>query len=68
MLSTTNSLPIKNDSGFSLIEKDIFSIQDKVFLSVLEELQNANVYNNIDSNTRHPTACIPQEKAIFIES
>ena len=58
----------KSDSGFSLIEEDIFSTQDKEFLSVLEELQTANVSNNIDSITRHPTACTPQEKAVRLES
>ena len=64
---STNSSQLKNDSGFSLIEEDIFSTQDKEFLSVLEELQNVNVSNNIDSTTRHPTACTPQEKAVPLE-
>ena len=31
---STNSSQLKNDSGFSLIEEDIFSTQDKEFLSV----------------------------------
>ena len=51
---STNSSQLKNDSGFSLIEEDIFSTQDKEFLSVLEELKNVSVSNNIDSTTRHP--------------
>ena len=59
---STNSSQLKNDSGFSLIE---FL---KEFLSVLEELQTANVSNNIDLTTRHPTACTPQEKAVPLES
>ena len=42
---STNSSQLKNDSGFSLIEEDIFSTQDKEFLSVLEELQTAYVSN-----------------------
>ena len=62
---STNSSQLKNDSSFSLIEEEIFSTQDKEFLSVLEELQNANVSNNIDSTTRHSTACTPQEKAVW---
>ena len=65
---STNSSQLKNDSGFSLIEEDIFSTQDKEFLSVLEELQTANVSNNFESITRHPTACTPQEKAVPLES
>ena len=65
---STNSSQLKNDSGFSLIEEDIFSTQVKEFLSVLEELQTANVSNNIDLTTRHPTACTPQEKAVPLES
>ena len=56
------SSQLKNDSGFSLIEEDIFSTRNNEFLLVLEELQNANVSNNIDSTTRHRTACTPQTK------
>ena len=41
---------------------------DKECLSVLEELQNANVSNNTDSTTRHPMACTPQEAAVSLES
>ena len=58
----------KNYSGFYLIEDDIFSTQGKQFLSVFEELQNTNVSNNIDSTTRHPTACASQEKTVHLES
>ena len=65
---STNSSQLKNDSGFSLIQEDILSTQDKEFLSVCEELQTANVSNNIDSTTRHPTACTPQEKTVPLES
>ena len=65
---STNSFQLKNDSDFSLIEKDIFSTQDNEFLSVLEELQTANVSNNIDSTTRHPTAGTPQKKTVPLES
>ena len=65
---STNYSQLKNDSGFSLVEEDIFSTQDKEFLSVLEELQSANVSNNIDTITRHPTACTAQEKAVPLES
>ena len=32
------------------------------------QLQNASVSNNVDSTTRHPTACTPQEKTIPLES
>ena len=35
---STNFRQLKNDSGFSPIEENIFSTQDKEFLSVLEEL------------------------------
>ena len=65
---STNSSQLKNDSGFSLIEDNIFSTQDKEFLSVLEELQNAKVSNNIDSTTRHPTACKPGENTVPLGS
>ena len=65
---STNSSQLKNDSGFSPIEENIFSTQDKEFLSVLEELQNASVSNNIDSTTRHPTACTPGENTVSLES
>ena len=65
---STNSPQLKNDSGFSLIEEDIFSTQDKEFLSVLEELQNPSVSNNIDSATRHPTACTIRKKTVPSES
>ena len=41
---------------------NLFSTRDNEFLLVLEELQNANVSNNIDSTTRHCTACTPQTK------
>ena len=61
---STNSSQLKNDSGFSPIEENIFSSQDKEFLSVLEELQNGNVSNNIDSTTRHLTACTPGENTV----
>ena len=54
--------------GFFPIEQNIFSTQDKEFLSVLEELQNAHVSNNIDSTTRHPTACTPGENTVPLES
>ena len=64
---STNSTQLKNDSSFSLIKEDIFSTQDKEFLSVLEEFQNGSASNNIDSTTRHPTACTPQEKAVPLE-
>ena len=47
---------LQNDSSFAPTEEDIFSTQDKEFLSVLEKLQNANASNNIDSTTRDPTA------------
>ena len=30
----------------------------------MEELQNGNVSNNIDSTTKHPTACTPQQKEV----
>ena len=33
---STNSSQLKNDSGFSPIEENMFSTQDKEFLSVLE--------------------------------
>ena len=65
---STNSSQLKNDSGFSPIEENIFSTQDKEFLSVLEELQNANVSNNIDSTTRHHTTCTPGENKVPLES
>ena len=65
---STNSSQLKNDPGFSLIEGDIFSTQNKEFLSVLEELQNANFSNNIYSTTRHPTACTPPEKKQYLWS
>ena len=65
---SANSSQLKNGPGFSLIEEDIFSTQGKEFLLVLEELQTVNVSNNIDSTTRHPTACTPQEKAVPLES
>ena len=68
LLFCTNSSQLKNDFGFSLIVDDIFSTQDKEFLTVLEKLQNANVSNSIDSTTRHSTAFIPQEKAVPLES
>ena len=38
---STNCSQLKIDSGFSPIEENIFSTQDKEFLSVLKELQNA---------------------------
>ena len=60
---STNCPQLNNDSGLSLIEEDIFSTQDKTFLPVLEEFQNANVSNNIDSTTRHPPACTPPRKS-----
>ena len=63
----TNSSQLKNDSGFSPIEENIFSTQDKEFLSVLEELQNANVSNNIYLTTRHPTACTPAKNTVPLE-
>ena len=56
------------DSGFSPMEENIFSTEDKEFLLALEELQNANVSNNIDSTTRHLTACSPGENTIPLES
>ena len=59
---STNCPQLNNDSGLSLIEEDIFSTQDKTFLPVLEEFQNANVSNNIDSTTRHPPASTPPRK------
>ena len=65
---STSSSQLKNDSGFSPIEENIFSTQDKEFLSVLEELQNGNVSNNIDSTTRHLTACTPAENTVSFES
>ena len=65
---STNSSQLKNDSGFSPIEENIFSTQDKEFLSVLEELQNGNVSNNIDSTTRHLTACTPAKNTVSFES
>ena len=34
----------------------------------MEELQNANVYNNIDSTNRHPTTCTPAENTVPSES
>ena len=64
---STNSSQLKNDSGFSPIEENIFSTQDKEFLSVLEELQNANVSNNTDLTTRHPTACTPAKNTVTLE-
>ena len=64
---STNSSQLKIDSRFSPIEENIFSTQDKKFLSVLDELQNANVSNNIDSTTRHPTACTPGENTVPLE-
>ena len=65
---STNSSQLKNDSGFSPIEENIFSTQDKEFLSVLEELQNAKVSNNIDATTRHPTACTPGKNTVPLGS
>ena len=65
---STNSSQLKNDSSFSPIEENIFSTQDKEFLSVLEEFQNAIVSKNIDSTTRHPTACTPGENTVPLES
>ena len=65
---STKSFQLKNDFSFSSIEENIFSTQDKEFLSVLEELQNANVSKNIDSTTRHPTACPPGENTVPLES
>ena len=65
---STNSSQLKSDSGFSPIEQNIFSTHEKEFLSVLEQLQNANVSNNIDSTTRHPTACTPGENTVPLES
>ena len=50
------------------MEENIFSTQDKVFLSVFEKLQNANVSNNIDSTTRYPTAYTPEENTVPLES
>ena len=61
---STNSSPLQNGPGFPLTKKDIFSTQGKEFLSVLEELQNANVFNSINSTTRHPTACTPEENTV----
>ena len=34
----------------------------------MEELQTTNVSNNIDSTTRHPTACTPGENTVPLES
>ena len=65
---STNSSQLKNDSGFSPIEDDLFSTQDKEFLLALQQLQNANVSDNIDSTTRHPTACTPEENTVPLES
>ena len=59
-------LTIKKMSFF-LKEEDIFSTQDKGFLLVLEEFQNANVSNNIASVTRHPRTCTSQEKTVHLE-
>ena len=67
-INSTNSSQLKNDSRFSPIEEDIFSTQDKEFLPVLEKLQNANVSNNIDSTTRYPTACTPDENTVPLDS
>ena len=65
---STSFSQLKNDSGFFLIEEDIFSTQDKEFLSLLEQLQNANISNNINSTTRHPMASIPEKNTVPLES
>ena len=44
------------------------SKQDKEFLLVLEELQNAYISNSIDSTTRYPTAGTRQGKKVPLES
>ena len=65
---TCNYSQLKNEPNFSQIEKDIFSAPGKEFLLVFEELQNANISNNIDSTTGHPPACTQKEKAVLLES
>ena len=57
-----------------LQEEHIFSRRGYIFNTrqrisiVSEELQNGNVSSNIDSTTRHLTACTSQEKAVPFES
>ena len=60
----TNTAQTKNNSSSTLIEKKIFSTQDKELLSILEELQGASISEDIDQLARHPSACSPQD--IFI--
>ena len=50
----TNTAQTKNDSSSNLIEENIFSSQDKELPSILEELQGASIYEDIDQLDRHP--------------
>ena len=60
----TNTAQTKNDSSSTLIEENIFSTQDKELLSILDELQGASIYEDIDQLARHPSACSPQDVSI----
>ena len=55
----TNTAQTKNDSSSTLIKENIFSTQDKEFLSILEELQGASISEDIDQLARHPSVCSP---------
>ena len=57
----TNTTQTKNHSSSTLIEENIFSPRDKELLSILEELQGASIYEDIDQLARHPSACSPQD-------
>ena len=60
----TNTAQTKNDSSSTLIEENIFSSQDKELLSILEELQGASIYEDINQLARHPSTCSPQDVCI----